>query len=205
MAGEWLWTRSLRRAIAAASAVNGSARAAVAIATNQWCDDVLEQGVVSFLRRQNPRAPFGQPGFEQIAGDRIRQRVADPAEQPVVIEQHQVDADVGIARDLEPGIQVRKELLVESGRKAPVVVRDSRAAVAEHKPARDDEAETGHVIEVARDRVAPCRDAEVRSPHVGTEVQPVEDRLPVGGPGIVHAVNKWFAGRHGSRVRRWRA
>ena len=41
------------------------AAAAVAIAPNQRCDDVLEQGVVPFLRRQNPRAPFGQPRFEQ--------------------------------------------------------------------------------------------------------------------------------------------
>jgi hypothetical protein len=83
-----------------------------------------------------------------------------------------------------------KNLLVEPGRQTPIVVDDTRAAVAEDEPPRDDEAQSRHVAEIARDRFAACRHAEVGTPDIDAEVQAVENGLAVSGPGIVHTVNE---------------
>src|SRR5258705_760773 len=124
------------------------------VAANERLDHPAEQRVVSFLRQQDARAPLRQARFEQITADGVRERVTDAAKQPVMIEQHEIEADAGAARDLEADINVGEELLVEAGRQAAVVVDDARAAVAEDEPARDDEAEARHLVEIALDRRA---------------------------------------------------
>ena len=108
---------------------------------------------MTFLRRQDARAPLRQPRFEQIARNRIRERVLDAFEQPVMIEQHEIDAHVRLARDFERGIDIREEPVIEARGEASIVVDDARAAVAEDEPARDEEAETRDLVEVASNRV----------------------------------------------------
>ena len=132
---------------------------------------------------QHVRAAARQPRLERAAGDGIGHRGADAAEHPRMIEQHEIERDAVRGGDLERGVEILEEVGIEAGRQIAIVVDDAGAAVAEHEPADDAEAEAGHVGEVALDRGAPRGDAEMRPPHVGAEVEPVEDRVP---PSVDH-------------------
>jgi hypothetical protein len=107
-----------------------------------------------------------------------------------MIEQHEVDADAVVARNFERRIHIAEELRVDAEGQVPVVVDDSRPAVAEQEPTDDDEAEARDGCEVASDRFAPGDDAEMRSPDARAEIEPVEDRAAVSRPRIVDPVNE---------------
>ena len=151
------------------------------------------QRVAAEFGKKDPRTPFGQPGVDKLAGYRIRERLAHAPKEPVMVEEDEVDPDTGVARNLEAGVDIGKELLIEPARQAAVVEDNSGATVAEQEPPDDDEPETRHLVEIAGDCIAACRNAQMRSPDVGAEVEAVEDGCPVSGPGVVAAVNEhWF-------------
>ena len=114
----------------------------------------------------------------------------DALEEPMVIEQHDVKAHVRVPRDFERGIHIDEEAVIEPRGEPAIVVDDAGAAVAEDEPARDGEAEARDLVEVARNRLAPRRDAEMRPPDVPAEVEPVEHRLAVRGPRVIDAVDE---------------
>src|ERR1051325_18109 len=111
-------------------------------------------------------------------------------EQPVMIQENEVDADLCLARNFERSVDVREEPIVKTSRQSAIVVGDARPSIAEHEPSRDGEAETRDVVEIARNGVATRGHAQVRSPDVGAEVETVEDRAAIRGPGVVDTVHE---------------
>src|SRR5262245_62425845 len=133
----------------------------MAVAPHERCDCVLEKRVMSFLRQQLASASLRQTRIEHVASDRVGQRMMNSAKQPMMIEEHKDDLHVGVAGDLERRIDIVEKLLVETGGKTAGVVDDSGQDVAEDEPTCDDEAEGGHLREIARDGAAARRHAEM--------------------------------------------
>ena len=129
-----------------------------------------------------------QPYVHQRTGRRIGDRVAQSLEHPVVIEENQGETHVHAPCDFTGRVEIGKEMRIDAGRQAPVVVHDAGAAVGEDEPAHDAEAHRRHRGKVLFDRGAARRDAEVRAPDIRAEVQPVVDRRAVGRPRVVAAV-----------------
>src|SRR5262245_9249851 len=97
-----------------------------------------------------------------------------------MVEQDEHEPDARVARDLERRIKIGEHERVEAGRKAAVVVENAAATVGEEEPPHDGEAERRHAREISGDGLTPRRDAEMRAPDVGAEIESVEDRGPVG-------------------------
>jgi hypothetical protein len=122
--------------------------------------------------------------------------VAHAGEHPAVIQQDEGDGDARIARDLERRVQVGKEMRIEPRGQSAVVVGDARPSIAEHEPARHGESQRRHLREITPDRIPACRDAQVRSPHVGAEVEPVEHGLAIGRPRVIASVQVLHSSHH---------
>ena len=136
------------------------------------------------------RATVRQPRLEHDPGRGIGNRVTHAGKHPAMIEQDEVDPDARVARNLQPGVKVGKEMRIESGRETAIVIDNAGAAVAEEEPARHGESQRRHLLEVARHRVSARRNAKMRTPHVRTEIQPVEDCLAVGGPRVIASMQE---------------
>ena len=164
------------------------ALAAGAVAPDERLEHPCEQRRPSRGRMQDVCAPVGQPHLEQRARRRVGDRVADALEHPAVIEQHERQLHPGATGNLARRIHVGKEVRIEPGGHAAVVIDDPGAAIGEHEPAGDAEPHRRHVAEIPLDRSPARRDTQVGAPHVRAEIETVIDGRAVGRPGIVAAV-----------------
>src|SRR5262245_23217352 len=112
-----------------------------------------------------------------------------------MIEEHEIEPDLNSGGDFEGSVEIGEKVGVHPNGRSTIVVHDPRATVAKDEPARDREPEPCHPDEIARDRVAARRDAEMRPPDIGAEIETVEDRPAVGRPRVVAAVQILGQGR----------
>ena len=82
------------------------ALAGAAVAPQERLEDAVQQRLATDLRAQHVRSAIWQPGLEERAGRRIGNPLLDSFEHPAVIEQHQIEADSRVARDLEGGVHI---------------------------------------------------------------------------------------------------
>ena len=150
------------------------------VAAHDRHQQALDERRAPGLRVQHARASLRQPRLEQIARDRIGNRFAHAFEHPPVIEKHQIDPHPDRACCLERRVKVCEQMRIGTERQTAIVVDDARAPVTEDEPPRHPEPQPRHPLEIARHRLPARRDAKMRPPHVGAEIQTVVDRASVG-------------------------
>jgi hypothetical protein len=168
------------------------------VAPHQGREDVLEQPRAPRFGEQDPRASLGEPRLVHYPGRRIRDRLPQPREHPTEIQEHEVDADPCLERDLQSRVEVAKDVRIDPDRQPAIVEHDPRTPVAEDEPPGRGETKRGHLREIARHRSAPRRHAQVRSPDVVAEVETVKDRFAVSGPRVIAPV---YVRVQGSRLK----
>jgi len=82
-------------------------------------------------------------------------------EHPPVIEEHEIEPDARVPRNLERRVDVGEEMRIGSLWQPSIVVGDAASAVSEDEPPHHREAERGHARKVSRDRGTPRRNAEM--------------------------------------------
>ena len=86
------------------------ALAGLAVAPQQRLEHTAQQRLAADLRVQHVRSAVREPRLVERAGRRIGNRLHDPFEHPAVIEQHEIEADPRVSRDLERGVEVSEQM-----------------------------------------------------------------------------------------------
>jgi hypothetical protein len=173
-----------------------------AVATDERLEHVTEERPAASFGGEDVGTSARQPCLECAAGDGVSQPGAHTGEHPRMVEQDEVERNAARRRDFKRGIEVGEEVHIEAGRQIPLVVDDAGPAIAEHEPSHDVQPQARHLVEIPFDGDPARRHAQMRPPHVGAEVEPVEDCLAVRGPWVVAPMREmrrhfdWIASRY---------